>query len=257
MNEKQKAQLVKLVQMAMQGNQEAQQQIQQIMQFAQQGDPGAQQVAGLIQQIVQELQGQAPAKRQGGVLDYLKYLRGECPEGYEMQYFKNGGKAGCKKCRKALEGEKVMDPVEEFKCGRKMKKKASCGTKMQKAECGKKMKAKEGVKVPEAKCGKKVVNKSEQGDNTAKWENDDNGWQYYRKDTDKKRPVSASVDRTGRRTLLTPEGQQFTEKNVNQLDSALKANKVPSSPYKPQKKANGGTIDIFSPYRNLKINFNK
>lgn len=137
MDEQTQQQLVQLVQAAMQGDQQAQQAVQQIMQAAQQGDPQAQQLAQMIQQIAQQLQGQqTQAYRRGGVLDYLKFLRGKCPDGYEMQYFKNGGRAGCKKCQKAQEGEKVsQDPVEEFKCGRKMKK-AKCGTKVKKGEKG-------------------------------------------------------------------------------------------------------------------------
>lgn len=143
MDEQMQQQIVQLVQAAMQGDQQAQQQLQQIMEAAQQGDPQAQQIAQLIQQIVQQMQGQqAQMAKFGAKLNYIKYLRGQCPEGYEMQYFKNGGKAGCRKCKKAEEGMKGPKPknaVEEFKCGRKMKKKA-CGGNVDKAKCGKKIK---------------------------------------------------------------------------------------------------------------------
>lgn len=138
MDEQMQQQIVQLVQAAMQGDPQAQQQVQQIMQAAQQGDPQAQQIAQMIQQIVQQMQGQQAVMAKQGAklnaqLNYIKYLRGQCPEGYEMQYFKSGGKTiktGCKKCQKAQKKQEGGDVVEEFKCGRKMKKKAACGTKV-------------------------------------------------------------------------------------------------------------------------------
>ena len=139
MDEQMQEQIVALVQAAMQGDQQAQQQIQQIMQAAQAGDEQAAQIAQLIQQVAQELQGQqAPVSaRLGAKLNYIKYLKGKCPEGYEMRMFKKGG-AVCKKCvKKGQEGTDVTprqrfnDPVEEYKCGRKMKKKA-CGGNLKK-----------------------------------------------------------------------------------------------------------------------------
>jgi hypothetical protein len=48
----------------------------------------------------------------GTKLDYIKELKGVCPEGYEMQYFAAGGNL-CHRC---------MKKVEEAKCGKKMKK---------------------------------------------------------------------------------------------------------------------------------------
>lgn len=107
-------QIVALVQAAMQGDQQANQQVQQIMQAAQQGD----------QQVAQQIQGQqAQMAKFGAKLNYIKTLRGQCPSGYEMQYFKAGGRV-CKKCmKKAAQGTTMpMNPVEEYKCGRKMKK---------------------------------------------------------------------------------------------------------------------------------------
>lgn len=138
-------QIVALVQAAMQGDQQAQQQIQQIAQAAQQGDQQAAQIAQMIQQVAQQLQGQqAQMAKFGAKLNYLKFLKGECPEGYEMQMFKRGGTV-CKKCmKKAQEGTqmpKPTNPVEEFKCGYKMKKKA-CGGSIKKDKCGSKMKKK-------------------------------------------------------------------------------------------------------------------
>lgn len=118
-------QIVQLVQAAMQGDQQAQQQIQQIMQAAQQGDQQAAQIAQFIQQVAQQMQGSQPqSARLGAKLDYIKFLRGKCPNGYEMQYFKKGG-AICKKCvKKMKKGEEGMntDTISQFRCGRKMKK---------------------------------------------------------------------------------------------------------------------------------------
>ena len=62
----------------------------------------------------------------GTKLDYIKMLHGQCPEGYEMTYFKLGGKV-CKKCQKieeACKGKKMKcggesPVVSEFKKKRK------------------------------------------------------------------------------------------------------------------------------------------
>jgi hypothetical protein len=43
--------------------------------------------------------GQAQSARFGAKLNYIKYLKGQCPDGFEMQSFKKGG-AICKKCVK-------------------------------------------------------------------------------------------------------------------------------------------------------------
>lgn len=133
-------QIVALVQAAMQGDQQAQQQVQQIMQAAQQGDQQAMQIAQMIQAVAQQMQGQqAQMAKFGAKLNYIKFLKGQCPEGYEMQMFKQGGHI-CKKCmKKAQQGTQIQpqykDEIEEFKCGRKMKKKA-CGGNIKKAQQG-------------------------------------------------------------------------------------------------------------------------
>lgn len=104
-------------------------------------------------QLVQ--QQQVASRRLGGMLNYIQTLRGVCPEGYEMQYFKQGGKT-CKKCvqkAKMMEdGRKTPDnPIDAFRCGRKMKKKACGGTVKE---------AKYGTKVEMDKCGKKMKKKA-------------------------------------------------------------------------------------------------
>lgn len=127
-------QIIQLVQAAMSGDQQATQYIQQVMQAAQQGDQQAAQLAQMIQAVAQQLQGQqVQAAKFGAKLNYIRQLRGTCPEGYEMQYFKNGGKP-CKRCvaKQKMEegGEAPSNPVDAFKCGRKMKvEKASGGSR--------------------------------------------------------------------------------------------------------------------------------
>ena len=53
--------------------------------------------------------------KNGAKLQYIKRLRGECPEGYEAKSYKIGGKV-CKKCEK----------IEADKCGGKAKKAKKC-----------------------------------------------------------------------------------------------------------------------------------
>lgn len=138
-----------IIQAAQQGDQQAneiiqtaqqamqdQNAMQQIMQAAQQGDENAVAVASVIMVI----QSQTQMARFGAKLNYIKFLRGKCPKGYEMQYFKTGG---CMKCKKKEEGGQVVsaqqgDPVSAFKCGRKMKKKAKGGN-VNKSACGDKI----------------------------------------------------------------------------------------------------------------------
>lgn len=55
----------------------------------------------------------------GAKLNYVQTLRGECPEGYEVEKYMAGGCVKCKK--KAAEGTKVVDIFKE-KCGGKAKK---------------------------------------------------------------------------------------------------------------------------------------
>lgn len=68
----------------------------------------------------------------GAKLNYIKSLRGECPEGYELGYFKQGGQI-CAKCVekkekvgaipfKPMSGEKGTKVVNEFKKDFKKKK---------------------------------------------------------------------------------------------------------------------------------------
>lgn len=113
------------------------------------GEEGLQQEYAQFMQMIQ--QQQVAARKFGGMLNYIGQLRGVCPEGYEMQFFKQGGQI-CKKCVQKAKmedgGKTPQNPVDAFKCGRKMKRKAACGTKLPKDKCG--------SKVEMDKCGKKM-----------------------------------------------------------------------------------------------------
>lgn len=93
---------------------------------------GQEGIQAKYQEFMQLMSGastQKPSKRLGGHLNYLKQIKGACPDGEETYYFKEGGsvKRGCKPCmEKAKKGAKFdnedTDPVNKFKCGRKVKK---------------------------------------------------------------------------------------------------------------------------------------
>ena len=131
--------IIALVQAAQQGDQQAQQTIQQIQQAAQQGDQQAAQIMQLIQQITQQMQQQVQAARHGAKLNYLASLRGYCPQGSHLEFFKIGGQI-CKKC--------MQNKVQEDKCGGKAKK--------QKMACGGVTK---GINLIKAELGDKLKNK--------------------------------------------------------------------------------------------------
>ena len=85
------------------------------------GEQGLQQAYQEFMQLLQQQQVQAA--KFGAKLNYIKELRGQCPEGYEISYYKAGGHI-CKKCiKKQQEEEKTsQNPIDQFKCGRKVKK---------------------------------------------------------------------------------------------------------------------------------------
>lgn len=172
MNEEGKKQIAQILINANNGNKEAQQWVQSMIQRAQQGDTEAQQIVQLMQEVAQEMQQESLDTRIakfGAKLNYLRQLKGKCPMGYEMQYYKKGGRV-CNTCvKKQAEGDKVVSPkenvIDEFKakCGKKIKK---CAKKCQqgaeftnitnfKAKCGKKIK-KGAEGMISAKCGKKI-----------------------------------------------------------------------------------------------------
>lgn len=165
------------------------QQLEQVVQ--QLGEDGLEQAYA---QFIQEMQQQqVQAAKFGAKLNYIKKLNGQCPDGYELQYYKSGGQL-CKKCIKnqvMQDGEYLpQDPIDQFKCGRKIKKKKceaggtvdmdKCGAKMKKKKCEdggivnidkcgakiKKKKCENGGFIPFDKCGntlKKKISKKQNG----------------------------------------------------------------------------------------------
>ena len=136
-----------------------QQELEQVIQ--QLGEEGLKKAYAEFMQMMQQQQVQAA--KFGAKLNYIRSLRGQCPDGYELQYYKSGGQL-CKKCiRKQMmqEGEDVpQNPVDQFKCGRKIKKKkCETGGMINMDKCGAKMKKKkceDGGFIPFNKCGKKI-----------------------------------------------------------------------------------------------------
>lgn len=132
------------------------------------GEEGLKQAYAEFMQLIQQQQVQAA--KFGAKINYIKKLRGQCPDGYDLQYYKSGGQL-CKKCIKKQvmqEGGNVpQDPIDQFKCGRKMKKKkCEAGGTVDMDKCGAKMKKKKcenGGFIPFDKCGKKMKKKQEGG----------------------------------------------------------------------------------------------
>ena len=132
------------------------------------GEEGLKQAYAEFMQLIQQQQVQAA--KFGAKINYIKKLRGQCPDGYDLQYYKSGGQL-CKKCIKKQvmqEGGNVpQDPIDQFKCGRKIKKKkCEAGGTVDMDKCGAKMKKKKcenGGFIPFDKCGKKMKKKQEGG----------------------------------------------------------------------------------------------
>ena len=99
----------------------------EINQIAQQLIQLKQQDPNKYNQLVQlGQQAQAQKAEKGAKLNYIKSLKGQCPDGEELVYFKKGGMIGCG-CQKKEKGGEVKQPkkanaIEEFKKGRKTKK---------------------------------------------------------------------------------------------------------------------------------------
>ena len=84
------------------------------------------------QQFIQTMQNGTQSAKNGAKLNYIKSLRGVCPDGYELGYFKEGGQI-CAKCVekrekmggipiKPIQGEKGTKVVQDFKKDLKNKK---------------------------------------------------------------------------------------------------------------------------------------
>lgn len=140
-----------------------------------------------LTQFLQEMQG-AQKARLGAKLNYIRSLKGNAPEGMDIEYYKCGGQVKKKFVKKNACGSKGMAAIKAFKdkCGSKMKKKSckefggeiqsdKCGSKMKKSKkefggeilfdkCGSKMKKKSckefGGNIESDKCGSKMKKKS-------------------------------------------------------------------------------------------------
>ena len=84
-------QIVALVQAAMQGDQKATDAVNKIIEAAKKGDQQAIQLAQMIQQVVEQMQGQATSAKWGSKLNYIKSLK-----------YAKGGKT-CPACEKKVE----------------------------------------------------------------------------------------------------------------------------------------------------------
>ncbi len=114
---------------------------QQYTQIKQSKDQNEQQQGlQLMKQTLGKLiqQGQAAYAKFGAKLNYIKSLRGKCPEGYEIEEFKAGGCVKCKKKAMAKENaDKVVKRFKSEKCGGKVKKRVSkTETKSEAKKCG-------------------------------------------------------------------------------------------------------------------------
>lgn len=119
------------------------QQLEQVVQ--QLGEDGLKQAYAKFMQEMQQQQVQAA--KFGAKLNYIRKLNGQCPEGMEMYYYKQGGRL-CRKCIQAKQNEEEIEypsnPIDAFKCGRKMKKKkCEIGGTVDMDKCGAKMKKKQ------------------------------------------------------------------------------------------------------------------
>ena len=95
-----------------------------------QNDPQALEQA--MGQFLQEMQSQAPKARLGAKLNYVKELKGGCPEGQEVVYFQKGGMI-CKKCAaKQEKGGKADKPNGRQVIANFKKQKACGGAKVRK-----------------------------------------------------------------------------------------------------------------------------
>ena len=122
MNEQQLQQAF-LQYLAQQTGVKSQQELEQVIQ--QMGEDGLKQAYAQFMQAMQQQQVQAA--KFGAKLNYIKKLNGQCPQGMEMHYYKEGGRL-CKKCTQAkqnggeLENQAPANPIDAFKCGRKIRK---------------------------------------------------------------------------------------------------------------------------------------
>lgn len=107
-DERQKQQAKQIVEQLMQKNPQGFYQMLSVLES--EGDENA----SYIKQMIDNQTRQA---KHGAKLNYIKELKGICPEGY----LKTGGR--CKPCEAKMKANGDMDPVKSFKAGRKCKRK--------------------------------------------------------------------------------------------------------------------------------------
>lgn len=113
------------------------------------GEEGLKQLKSTYTKIMESKQ--ATYAKLGAKLNYIKQLRGECPEGYEIEKYLAGGCVACRK--KMKEGASVVERFKSEKCGGKMKK-------TKKAQTGGKVKETTAI---DNKTGEKVTTRTYKG----------------------------------------------------------------------------------------------
>ena len=76
------------------------------------GQDGLQRELAKFEELMTQGTEQVPAAAKGAKLNYIKSLRGQCPEGFEMQYFKKGG-VMCSQCIKKAKAQKAPTKAEQ------------------------------------------------------------------------------------------------------------------------------------------------
>ena len=183
------------------------------------GEEGLKQAYAEFMQLIQQQQVQAA--KFGAKINYIKKLRGQCPDGYELQYYKSGGQL-CKKCMKKQVmqdgGGLPQDPIDQFKCGRKMKKKkCEAGGTVDIDKCGAKMKKKKcenGGFIPFDKCGKKMKKKQEGGNLEASKPTKTNKTPFVVYDSKGKKKVTYVKDEATRDSLYA---NRYNDQEVQAL----------------------------------------
>ena len=132
MNEQEQMQQAFLQYLAQQTGAKSQKELEQVIQKL--GEDGLKQAYAQFLQAMQQQQVQAA--KFGAKLEYIKQLKGKCPEGTKLTYFKEGGRI-CKKCmaveKKGGAVEKAEgNVIEQFKAGRKKAAKNCNGAKIKK-----------------------------------------------------------------------------------------------------------------------------
>lgn len=97
------------------------------------GEEGFKQVATLLQKgdvqsaksMIQQLAGVKKALH-GAKLNYIKFLKNQCPDGEELYYYKRGGSVGCG-CKKKENGGEIVERAQKGTAVERFKK-ASTGT---------------------------------------------------------------------------------------------------------------------------------